>query len=66
MIFHCLGRFGNLPNPTPHQCGLATPVCDDNSGICDESEWVLRITQRCLAMIGYDDNHGDAGVDDDG
>ena len=60
MIFHCLGRFGNLPNP------VATPVCDDNGGICDESEWVLRITQRCLAMIRYDDNHGDAGADDDG
>ena len=45
---------------------MATPVCDDNGGICDESEWVLRITQRCLATIGYHDNRGDNHDDDDG
>ena len=45
MIFHCLSRFGNLPQP--NYSNAPTP-CDDD-GKCDES--VLRIRQHCLALI---------------
>ena len=54
MIFHCLSRFGNLPQPNPPTDGQP---CDDDGGISDESGFVLS---------GYDFNDNDGDSQDDG